>query len=92
MIYLYRSKEFGTCPRVKCNLSTDGGKELQAVLPVGTSSELNVCTVKVYCPKCRSIFVPRGQRSTFATGSKGCKLNLDGAYFFCIERLDNFIS
>ena len=45
------------------------------------SNDLNVSKVKVYCPRCQDIFVPKGQRSAFATGSKGCKVNLDGAYF-----------
>ena len=62
-------------------MSAEGVKALQAVLPVGLNAELSISKVKVYCPRCHTNYVPRGQRSTFATGSKGCKLNLDGAFF-----------
>lgn len=83
----FEAMEFGTCPRVQCNQSVfkdNNGvakQQLQPVLPVGISSELNVSKVKVYCPRCEDIFVPKGQRSVYATNSKGCRTNLDGAYF-----------
>ena len=83
----YEAMEFGTCPRVQCNQSIFKDKngvakqQLQPVLPVGMSADLNVSKVKVYCPRCQDIFVPKGQRSVYATGSKGCRTNLDGAYF-----------
>lgn len=55
---------FGTCPRVMCERST--------VLPVGMSEELRTSRVKVYCPKCQDIYVPK-QKSA----------DVDGAYFGC---------
>ena len=45
------------------------------------SNELNSNKVKIYCPRCEDIYVPKGQRSVMATGGRGCKINLDGAYF-----------
>ena len=55
--------QFGTCPRVYC-----GG---QAVLPVGESDLPRTNTVKVFCPRCENLYVPRSQRQA----------NIDGAYF-----------
>jgi casein kinase II subunit beta len=73
MKFKYSNHHFGVCPRVQCNN--------QAVLPIGISDELSVSKVKIYCPKCEEVFVPKGQRSAHATTGKGCKVNLDGAYF-----------
>lgn len=81
----FENKEFGVCPRVQCNYPDfehdQKIKVLQPVLPVGMSNELNISKVKIYCPKCEDIYVPKGQRSAFSTGGRGCKINLDGAYF-----------
>ncbi len=57
------------------------------------SDELSVSKVKIYCPKCEDIFIPKGQRSSYATSGKGCKAVLDGAYFgtlFPYIFLENF--
>ena len=53
---------FGVCPRVLC-----GG---QNVLPVGMSENLRHSRVKVFCPKCEDVYVPK----------KKCE-DVDGAYF-----------
>lgn len=53
---------FGTCPRVMC--------ERQNVLPIGVSDELSTSRVKVYCPKCQDVYIPRQKQ-----------LDIDGAYF-----------
>jgi casein kinase II subunit beta len=52
---------FGSCPRVYC--------EKQHALPIGLCHTLRTGRVKVYCPRCEDIFVPR--RST---------ADIDGAY------------
>eukprot|EP01017_Pseudomicrothorax_dubius_P004927 TRINITY_DN11122_c0_g1_i3.p1 TRINITY_DN11122_c0_g1~~TRINITY_DN11122_c0_g1_i3.p1 ORF type:complete len:263 (-),score=80.24 TRINITY_DN11122_c0_g1_i3:105-812(-) len=56
--------KFGTCPRVLC--------ERQNVLPVGMSEELRTSRVKVFCPRCEDIYIPK----------KKCP-DVDGAYFGC---------
>ena len=53
---------FGTCPWVLC--------KRQQVMPIGVSEELNTSRVKVYCPRCQDVYVPR----------KGA-IDIDGAYF-----------
>lgn len=53
---------FGTCPRVMC--------ERQNVLPIGVSEELSTSRVKVYCPRCQDVYIPRQKQ-----------LDIDGAYF-----------
>ena len=58
----YLLNGFGTCPRVLC--------KRQSVMPIGISEELNTSRVKVFCPKCQDVFVPR----------KGA-IDIDGAYF-----------
>ena len=42
---------FGYCPRVLC--------ERQNVLPIGVSEELSTSRVKVYCPRCQDVYIPR---------------------------------
>ncbi|KAL4476836.1 hypothetical protein ABPG72_010673 [Tetrahymena utriculariae] len=53
---------FGVCPRVLC--------ERQNVLPVGMSEELRTSRVKVYCPRCEDVYIPK----------KKCP-DIDGCYF-----------
>ena len=55
---------FGVCPRVLC-----GG---QFVLPVGMSEKLRYSRVKVFCPRCQDVYIPK----------KKCS-DVDGAYFGC---------
>merc|ERR1719473_1565884 len=55
---------FGVCPRVLC--------ERQCVLPVGMSEELRTSRVKVFCPRCQEVYIPK----------KKCP-DVDGAYFGC---------
>lgn len=56
---------FGTCPRVNC--------ERQSVIPVGISDELRYSRVKIFCPRCEDVYIPKTQY----------KMDLDGAYFGC---------
>lgn len=63
MLDKFRSHDFGRCPRVGCNG--------QACLPVGTSDQPRVSTVKVFCPRCEDLYYPR----SYYQG------NLDGAFF-----------
>ena len=58
----YMMGSFGYCPRVLC--------ERQSVLPIGVSEELSTSRVKVYCPRCQDVYIPRQKQ-----------LDIDGAYF-----------
>ena len=58
----FLSQRFGTCPRVMC--------ERQPVVPVGVSEELRRSRVKIFCPKCEDVYVPKHKYS-----------DVDGAYF-----------
>lgn len=60
----YVAGKFGACPRVLC--------ERQNVLPVGMSEELRTSRVKVFCPRCEEVYIPK----------KKCP-DVDGAYFGC---------
>ncbi|CAD8201604.1 unnamed protein product [Paramecium pentaurelia] len=60
----YLGSKFGACPRVLC--------ERQNVLPVGMSEELRTSRVKVFCPRCEEVYIPK----------KKCP-DVDGAYFGC---------
>ena len=60
----YSKNVFWVCPRILCNR--------QSVLPIGKYEDLRIARVKVYCPKCKDIYVPR----------MGI-IDLDGAYFGC---------
>jgi len=58
----YRNGAFGRCPRVFC--------EGQMVLPVGLSDLPRNYTVKVFCPRCHELYVPKTRQAS-----------IDGAYF-----------
>lgn len=60
----YLNGTFGVCPRVLC-----AG---QYVLPIGMSENLRHSRVKVFCPKCEDVYIPK----------KKCS-DVDGAYFGC---------
>eukprot|EP01017_Pseudomicrothorax_dubius_P025157 TRINITY_DN2684_c0_g1_i10.p1 TRINITY_DN2684_c0_g1~~TRINITY_DN2684_c0_g1_i10.p1 ORF type:complete len:134 (+),score=21.69 TRINITY_DN2684_c0_g1_i10:589-990(+) len=53
---------FGQCPRVFC--------QAQNTVPIGLSDDLKVSRVKIFCPKCGDVYVPK----------KKCA-DVDGAYF-----------
>ena len=55
---------FGACPRILC--------DRQSVLPIGVSEDLSIARVKVYCPKCKDVYIPRTRF-----------VDIDGAYFGC---------
>ncbi|CAG9328304.1 unnamed protein product [Blepharisma stoltei] len=55
---------FGTCPRVMC--------ERQHVLPVGLAEVLRTSRVKIFCPKCKDVYIPKNKYA-----------DVDGAYFGC---------
>lgn len=66
--FQYAAKEFGTCPLVQCSG--------QPVLPVGLKDEVGSDTVKIYCPKCSSVYhLPPGRSRT------GNASGVDGAAF-----------
>lgn len=53
---------YGYCPRALC--------DRQKVLPIGLSDELRTSRVKVFCPKCEEVYIPKFKN-----------INVDGAYF-----------
>lgn len=53
---------FGNCPRVLCNG--------QYVIPLGMSDQLRKSRVKVFCPQCEEVYVPKSK----------CR-DIDGGYF-----------
>jgi casein kinase II subunit beta len=59
----YKQGEFGQCPRTLCNL--------HHVLPVGTTDIPLTDSVKVYCPNCEDLYLPKATRF----------IHTDGAYF-----------
>jgi casein kinase II subunit beta len=60
----YQKGIFGVCPRVLC--------ERQHLLPIGMSEELRTSRVKVYCPRCQEVYIPKKKYP-----------DVDGAYFGC---------
>lgn len=64
MAQKYVNREFGVCPRVHC--------QNQAVLPVGFDNRIGIAGVKVFCPRCKDIYVPNKQ---ILNG------RIDGAFF-----------
>ncbi len=58
----YYYEHFGICPRVMC--------QNQPVVPIGMNEELSISRVKIYCPKCEDVYIPRVKF-----------VDIDGAYF-----------
>lgn len=58
----YLKGTFGTCPRVLCSR--------QHMLPIGTSEEPQAGHVRVFCPRCEQVYLPKGKYR-----------ELDGAFF-----------
>lgn len=68
MLIKYEKRLFGSCIRYYC--------EQAAMLPVGLSDQLNKETVRLYCPRCKDIYVAQ-----FSKCSMSKFTPLDGAYF-----------
>ena len=70
----YAAKEFGTCPLIQCSG--------QPVLPVGLKDEIGLERVKIFCPKCQSVYHPPPIRSRGVHhSSNGGGGAVDGAAF-----------
>uniref|UniRef100_A0A1I7VXN3 Casein kinase II subunit beta n=1 Tax=Loa loa TaxID=7209 RepID=A0A1I7VXN3_LOALO len=63
MITKWNNGDFGFCPRFYCNE--------QSLLPIGLSDIPGISTVKLFCPKCMDIYMPK---STYHQ-------DIDGAFF-----------
>lgn len=57
----FKERAFGTCQRVLC--------ENNPVLPVGISDRPNQCSMRVFCPRCRDIYIPRSKRGQAFDGA-----------------------
>lgn len=49
----YLKGTFGTCPRVLC--------DRQHVLPIGESEDRRTAQLKVFCPKCEQVYLPKSK-------------------------------
>jgi len=63
MMEKYRHRDFGSCPRVLCNQ--------QSLLPVGLVESKGKESVKLFCAKCKDVYMSKSSRHA----------NIDGAYF-----------
>lgn len=63
MLAKYKDADFGRCPRMFCNG--------QSLLPVGLHDVPGVDCVKLYCPACEDLYVPKSARHS----------TIDGAFF-----------
>ncbi|PVU91841.1 hypothetical protein BB561_004191 [Smittium simulii] len=63
MLEKYKNNDFGFCPRIYCN-----GHPL---LPVGLTDIPGISAVRLYCPNCEDIYIPKSPRYKY----------IDGAYF-----------
>lgn len=63
MLAKYKDADFGRCPRVYCNF--------QPLLPVGLHDVPGMDCVKLYCPSCEDLYIPKSARHS----------SIDGAYF-----------
>uniref|UniRef100_A0A6B2GAA5 Casein kinase II subunit beta n=1 Tax=Myxobolus squamalis TaxID=59785 RepID=A0A6B2GAA5_MYXSQ len=63
MLEKYKTNDFGSCSLFNC--------ESQAYLPLGLSDQPYETNVKLYCPRCENIYIPRSSRH----------IHIDGAFF-----------
>lgn len=63
MLAKYRDADFGRCPRVYCNF--------QPLLPMGLHDVPGMDCVKLYCPACEDLYIPKSARHS----------SIDGAFF-----------
>mmetsp|Transcript_37655 Transcript_37655/g.82483 ORF Transcript_37655/g.82483 Transcript_37655/m.82483 type:complete len:392 (+) Transcript_37655:392-1567(+) len=72
----YAARQFGTCPLIQCSG--------QPALPVGLRDEMGADTVKIYCPRCQSVYHPppaRSRPSHHGPGPGSGSDAIDGAAF-----------
>eukprot|EP00055_Hartaetosiga_balthica_P002608 m.4586 g.4586 ORF g.4586 m.4586 type:complete len:236 (+) comp2258_c0_seq1:80-787(+) len=60
MLDKFWAGDFGSCPRVLC--------EGQATVPIGLSDVPGEATVKLFCPRCNDIYVPKLSRHQHTDG------------------------
>lgn len=60
--------DFGICPRVMC--------EKQKVIPIGMSDQLGISRVKVFCPRCQDVYVPKEKYGSIDGANFGTSASL----------------
>ncbi|OMJ13726.1 Casein kinase II subunit beta [Smittium culicis] len=68
MLEKFKNSDFGRCPRIYCSQSS--------VLPIGVTDVPGESPVRLYCPRCEDVYIPKSSRHNA----------IDGAYFgtsFC---------